>query len=1230
MNGGKDIKIGDDKRPVSIIPSNEQNLFNISNGELLTDEFGTPLITEVDTYYTQDATKKRSTSVVFCDKNTPYVRLEYENIGIITATYGDFDVYVSAGVGTTGGGSPVGFGSTTLTSTGNYVNLNGYPYLEVLTIENQESEKNRLYFNTSVGISTILKVVVGDKIFGAGIPDGTFVSRVSDNNTLILSNNTTLTGIQTAKIGVRRASSVLKKSNVVWKVVEQFKESSEVSTSLLGVNRAETQLSLFSNVSSYGLDPDEFEFYSFNSGISFGSWENRVNEIYGNRYLATLTEEVQESAIKLSAFPAPYSFPFGPKFEKLGFYNQAQFQNYLRFIKLGNDLYDYFNTGDGSGYPNDWKKKFLSSGVTTVAGGDVIYSSGITASFSQIDIWTDTWRDIRDRSLIDPITFEKFDFSKVSEIIGSSFDSGNTRPGYSDTEQRYAYLQSRRVFRYQPGRISGFTFGLRVSTETKPGIILEWGISNPTDQYVFRIQEGQLSIIRRSTIPLERSVLERNKLTLFDQTRIVSGDPFDDELYWTIKIPRDKFNGDPLNSNGPSGYLIQPENVTMYKIEFGWYGAIGARFYAYIPTNNGDARWVVIHTLVIENSLGAPCLRDSYFRFKYSLDVFNTGDIRTPQYIYKYGASYYIDGGDEGSSQIYSANSKQKDISSVKSKSLIGVRPKEFLLNNEGVEIENKKLIIPTQINISSDCLAEIKVVSCSACPGFGHVYTPGIATTEFGRYLDIEFLDANQITSINNSYFRESDIGAKIIAPSIYNAYIHSVSEEVGSSGSFGSATIKGFGGSYGFQLVNRDIGGTTVYDRVAGIVTTIAVGIGSTYPHPIKLSNYDAYAASDFAFTGSKIEIQFVNPNNGDNYAHFADFLIGITDKKPIVTGSSTLLGFQISAGINTTILPNSNILFGEHTHSYASVDENAVETAEGWAPLQPPLRMGIDYRIPGLVNPAGGTCSKLTIEVQDPLKINNANQRNYEPNNSGSTVPDALGRTWIEVSGTLPNIEYNGGQISILDNNNTTNITESRFVGVVSSYVGAGNSIFSYIQVSPSLGSPGSNFTILIRPVNITGTGNINKTKLYNYNPFPLYLVAKLKDYAQINNISVKETIGNFQRTISPQFYVDNKTSIELYGKTDNLGTAPTNFKEITRASSALIDIQNDQELRPYIERDTIYVGANSTETIDMKKIFGADRNVITPDNNNTGATFILAKKIDGAGTGIVEASLNFKEQ
>ena len=55
MNGGKDVKIGHDKRPVSVIPSDEQPLYNIQNGELLTDEFGNQLITKVDQFFLADA-----------------------------------------------------------------------------------------------------------------------------------------------------------------------------------------------------------------------------------------------------------------------------------------------------------------------------------------------------------------------------------------------------------------------------------------------------------------------------------------------------------------------------------------------------------------------------------------------------------------------------------------------------------------------------------------------------------------------------------------------------------------------------------------------------------------------------------------------------------------------------------------------------------------------------------------------------------------------------------------------------------------------------------------------------------------------------------------------------------------------------------------------------------------------------------------------------------------------
>ena len=47
------------------------------------------------------------------------------------------------------------------------------------------------------------------------------------------------------------------------KIEEQFPDTSEVSSTLLGIDRAETQLSLFSDVSSYGLNEEEFEYFLF-------------------------------------------------------------------------------------------------------------------------------------------------------------------------------------------------------------------------------------------------------------------------------------------------------------------------------------------------------------------------------------------------------------------------------------------------------------------------------------------------------------------------------------------------------------------------------------------------------------------------------------------------------------------------------------------------------------------------------------------------------------------------------------------------------------------------------------------------------------------------------------------------------------------------------------------------------------------------------------------------------
>ena len=121
----------------------------------------------------------------------------------------------------------------------------------------------------------------------------------------------------------------------VLKVAEIFRETSEVSTTLLGVNRAETQLSLFSNVSSYGLNSDEWETFSYSDGSSFSSWDSRINKTYGNRFLTKINELTKESAITIEAFPPSHSYPFGPKFEKLGLYNADLYLQYFNFVRYG-------------------------------------------------------------------------------------------------------------------------------------------------------------------------------------------------------------------------------------------------------------------------------------------------------------------------------------------------------------------------------------------------------------------------------------------------------------------------------------------------------------------------------------------------------------------------------------------------------------------------------------------------------------------------------------------------------------------------------------------------------------------------------------------------------------------------------------------------------------------------------------------------------------------------------
>lgn len=174
--------------------------------------------------------------------------------------------------------------------------------------------------------------------------------------------------------------------------------------------------------------------------------------------------------------------------------------------------------------------------------------------------------------------------------------------------------------------------------------------------------------------------------------------------YWGVyeyRVPRSRFSTDKLNGKennvvysdvaiGPGGKVLPGQSVlgndglnakdtslydydfgkvTMLKIEFSWYGAVGALFLAYVPVSNGEARWVRVHHLRASNQLKISSLGNATLPITYgvfgggSSDTLGDGEEITPtDYGYgrnshnlvKYGASYYIDGGDRGTVRLYS------------------------------------------------------------------------------------------------------------------------------------------------------------------------------------------------------------------------------------------------------------------------------------------------------------------------------------------------------------------------------------------------------------------------------------------------------------------------------------------------------------------------------------------------------------------------------------------------
>ena len=124
----------------------------------------------------------------------------------------------------------------------------------------------------------------------------------------------------------------------------------------------------------------------------------------------------------------------------------------------------------------------------------------------------------------------------------------------------------------------------------------------------------------------------------------------------SVKRPGDPVVLDNQILEKTSVYNIDFSKVTMWKIEFSWYGAVGALFLCYVPVGNGEARWVRVHHMRASNQLDVASLGNATLPITYLTHGGLSNGLSTAggSQLVKYGASYYIDGGDKGTVKLLS------------------------------------------------------------------------------------------------------------------------------------------------------------------------------------------------------------------------------------------------------------------------------------------------------------------------------------------------------------------------------------------------------------------------------------------------------------------------------------------------------------------------------------------------------------------------------------------------
>jgi len=381
-------------------------------------------------------------------------------------------------------------------------------------------------------------------------------------------------------------------------------------------------------------------------------------------------------------------------------------------------------------------------------------------------------------------------------------------------------LQSRLVFPYQTGRITDVSFGVSMLRNTNA--THELGIFDGKNGYILRIIGDNVFFVRRTNSgespqnhgagagSTDFTVTDAGSIYFDHRYRLL---PEDASVMEEI-VPRSAFTGDKLDGVSPSNHTLSLSNVTMFRIQMGWYGGSACKLMAYVPIDENlpggaepkNARWVTIHQINTCDRIPFPSLGNPNLPLTFKIT--KTGNLANAVFLKIYGTKAEIDGGDANKYDIFSKASPAVSVNPGNTRPLVSIRCKENIVNADGAVTKNILRVVPLMLNLSSVSAAKFSLIkNASGLTISGAVVDPTISGSSWTSTSQLSAIEYNTTASgitggeIIGTFFTGSNDGQNLELQEIfrYNREFltRPISNEAGESGDVLSVVVESLAAS-------------------------------------------------------------------------------------------------------------------------------------------------------------------------------------------------------------------------------------------------------------------------------------------------------------------------------------------------------------------------------------------------------------------------------------------------